>query len=75
MKELVMLKSFMKCEQALTTTLIVAEETGNQHESIVRLIQNHREHFERWGKIQFSDLKSGNPLGGRPTKFAYIFRS
>ena len=68
MKDLV----FIKKEQVFTTSLVVAEGTENQHESIIRLIRNHIEHFERWGKIQFSDLKSGNPLGGRPTVVAEL---
>ena len=63
---------FLKRKQALTTSLIVAEGTDNQHESIMRLINEHKTRFERWGKIRFSDLKSGNPQGGRPAKIAFL---
>ena len=71
MKELV----FIKKENVFTTSLIIAEGTENQHESIIRLIQNHIEYFERWGKIYFSDFKSGNKNGdfrGRPAQVAIL---
>ena len=64
---------FLKNNQPVTTSLIVAEGTHNEHESVMRLIKEHRTDFEEyWGTIRFSDLKSGNPLGGRPTKFAWL---
>ena len=66
---------FLKNKQALTTSLIVAEGTDNQHESIMRLINEHKTRFERWGQIYFTDLKSGNKNGdmrGRPTKVAFL---
>lgn len=68
MKDLV----FLKSNQPVTTSLIIADGTGNQHESIIRLINEHKAHFERWGQVRFSDLKSGNSQGGRPTKVAYL---
>lgn len=63
---------FLKGKTPLTTSLIVADGTQNQHESIIRLINEHKAHFERWGQIHFTDLKSGNPKGGRPTKVALL---
>lgn len=63
---------FLKGKQPTTTSLIVAERTKTQHESIIRLINKHKARFERWGAIRFSDLKSGNPHGGRPIQFAYL---
>lgn len=66
---------FLKGEVPFTTSLVIAEGTNNQHESIIRLIQNNVERFNRWGKIDFSDLKSGNYLGdmrGRPIKVANL---
>lgn len=71
MNELVLVKG----KEPFTTSLIIAEGTDNQHESIVRLIQKYQEKFERWGKIYFSDFKSENHLGdlrGRPTKVANL---
>lgn len=71
MKELV----FLQNKQPVTTSLIVAENTKNQHESLVRLINEHKTRFEHWGQIYFTDLKSGNKNGdlrGRPTKVAIL---
>lgn len=66
---------FLKNNEPITTSLIIAKRTKNQHESIIRLINEHKANFERWGQIYFSDLKSGNKNGdlrGRPTKVAYL---
>lgn len=63
---------FLKNNQLVTTSLIIAEGTGNQHKLVIQLINDHKARFERWGQICFSDLKSGNPQGGRPTKVAYL---
>ena len=63
---------FLKNNQPVTTSLIVAGGTHNEHKSIIRLINEHKTHFERWGQVRFSDLKSTNPQGGRPTKVAYL---
>lgn len=64
-----------KNNQLVTTSLVVAEGTKSEHESIMRLIQKYQAEIERWGQIYFSDLKSGNKRGdlrGRPTRFAYL---
>lgn len=66
---------FLKGNTPVTTSLIIAERTENEHESIMRLIQKHQDRFGRWGKIYFSDLKSGNKKGdlrGRPTRIALL---
>ena len=68
MKELV----FIRGEKPFTTSLVIAEGTDNQHESIIRLIRKHLDRFERWGKIKFSRVKNENPLGGRPTVIAEL---
>jgi len=36
------------------------------------LIDTHKKRFERWGTMRFRDLKSENPLGGRPTRIALL---
>lgn len=64
MANLVLLKN----NDAFTTSLIIAEGTNNEHESVVALINKYRSDFEEFGKIRFTDLKSGNPKGGRPTR-------
>lgn len=63
---------FLHGQTPYTTSKIIAEGTGNQHKSIIRLIQKFTPRFERWGKIRFSDLKSTNPLGGRTTIIAEL---
>ena len=64
---------FLKNEQPVTTSLIVAEGTDNDHKSVIRLINEYKADFEEdWGAVRFSDLKSTNPLGGRPTRVAIL---
>lgn len=64
MSNLVLLKN----KDAFTTSLIIAEGTNNEHKSVAALIRKHKSDFEEFGAIRFSDLKSLNPLGGRPQK-------
>lgn len=51
-----------------TDSMVIANGTNNQHESVVRLIKEQSKRLEKFGAIEFSDLKSGNPKGGRPTR-------
>jgi phage regulator Rha-like protein len=57
----------LKKGEVFTTSEIVAVHADIQHESIVRQITNNMADFESFGKVGFSDLKSGN-LGGRPRR-------
>ena len=68
MNELILLKN----NDVFTTSLVIAEGTGNQHKSVVALVKKHMEYFEKFGNIRFSDLKSTNLQGGRPTKVYYL---
>lgn len=71
MKDLV----FLKDKEPFTTSLVVAEGTGNEHRAVLQLIHKHQERFERWGKISFPHLKCGNKERdnrGRPTVFAEL---
>lgn len=68
MEELV----FIKRNDAFTDSMTIAEATGNQHKSIMALIRTHKESFEKFGKLDFSYLKSLNPKGGRPSKVFYL---
>lgn len=52
--------------EPFTDSLVIAEGTGNQHESVVRLIKEQWKRIEKFGEIDFSDLKSGKR--GRPLK-------
>ena len=66
MNELILLKN----NDVFTTSLVIAEGTGNQHKSVVALVKKHIEYFRKFGSIEFSDLKSLK--GGRPTKVYYL---
>lgn len=68
MEELVIIRR----NDAFTDSLTIAESTNNQHKSVVALIKSHRKSLEKFGRVEFSDLKSLNPKGGRPTKFCYL---
>lgn len=54
--------------EAFTDSMVIANGTNNQHKSIVALIKTHAKRLESFGEIRFSDLKSTNPRGGRPTR-------
>lgn len=56
--------------EVFTDSLTIAEKSENQHESIVRLLNNNYEDFEEYGKVEFSDLKSGKR--GRPIRIYYL---
>lgn len=68
MNELVYLKN----NDAFTDSIVIAEATNNQHNSVMRLIKSQRERFEKFGNIEFMDLKSKNPKGGRPIKYCQL---
>lgn len=60
--------------EPLTTTLIVAAETGNEHESVVRVVRDNLDDFEEFGVVRF---EIGKPTasengGGRPVKYAFL---
>lgn len=64
MNELVKLQG----NDIFTDSLVIAEGTGNEHESIVVMIKKYKSDFDEFGVVRFTDLKSGNPNGGRPTR-------
>jgi phage regulator Rha-like protein len=68
MNDLVVLKG----NDVFTDTMKIARGTENQHPSVIKLVKNYRKTLERWGVVRFSDLKSINPKGGRPTKIAHL---
>ena len=59
---------FLKKDDVFTDSLVIAEQTDNQHTSVTRLIRKHKHVFESMGEIRFMDFKSKNPKGGRPSK-------
>lgn len=53
-----------------TSSMVIAEKSEIQHESVVRLISNNIDDIRTFGNIDFSDLKSGKR--GRPTRLYYL---
>lgn len=68
MYELVELKN----DEIFTNSKVIAEGTGNQHESIVAIIQKYEKDITDFGNIEYSDLKSRNSKGGRPERIYYL---
>lgn len=54
--------------EVITDSLVIAEGTGNEHKSVVALLKRYENDFLEFGTLRFSDLKSGNPKGGRPVR-------
>lgn len=55
-----------------TNSKVIAEGTNNQHESVIAIIRKYESDIADFGRIEFSDLKSGNPKGGRPEQIYYL---
>lgn len=53
-----------------TSSMVIAEKSEIQHESVVRLISNNSEDIKEFGSIEYSDLKSGKR--GRPARVYYL---
>lgn len=66
---------FARNGQALTTSEIVASNTGNAHASVLKLLRNHKDDFETFGPLGF-EIRKGKPLpqGGfaKATEFAIL---
>lgn len=59
-------------DEVFTNSKVIADGTNNQHESVAAIIQKYWKDIGDFGKIEISDLKSGNPKGGRPEKVYYL---
>lgn len=62
-------------EEPVVSHRVIAECTGNMEKSILDLITRYKEHFEEFGCLLFSDLKSLNSdeeTRGRPSKVYYL---
>lgn len=59
---------FIEKHDCFTNTQIIADGTELEHKSVVLHLKKQQKRFEQLGKIRFSDLKSPNPQGGRPTR-------
>ena len=62
----------LKRDEIFTNSKIIANGTNNKHESIVSIIQKYWCDISDFGKIEFSDFKSGNLKGGRPERIYYL---
>lgn len=58
---------YLKSDDVFTDSMVIAQGTGNQHKSVVAILKKYHKDFEESGKLRFSDFKSTNPKGGRPT--------
>lgn len=59
-------------DEVFTNSKVIAEGTENQHETVTAIIRKYESDITDFGKIEFSDLKSGNPKGGRPERMYYL---
>lgn len=75
MKELIPMGNnlvFIKKDDVFTSSKIIAENTNIEHESVQRILRKYKSDFEEFGRLRFSDSKSGNLLGGRPEKIGLL---
>jgi len=64
MNELIILKN----NDVFTTSLVIAEGTGNDHHAIQQLLNRYKEDFEDFGKLLFTHLKCVNKSETRGRK-------
>lgn len=60
----------LKGNDVFTNSKVIAEGTGNQHESVVAIIRKYEKDICEFGKLEYSDLKSGKR--GQPEKIYYL---
>lgn len=53
-------------QDIFTDSMVIAQGTGNEHESVVALIKKYEIKFMKLDSFEFTDLKSGKR--GRPTR-------
>lgn len=59
--------------EARVDTRLVARELGNQHESVIKQVDEYRDDFEELGVVRFQIGKpSKGSKGGRPERFALL---
>lgn len=63
---------YLKADDVFTDSMVIANGTENQHKSVVAILKKYHKDFEEIGQLKFSDLKSTNPKGGRPTKVYWL---
>lgn len=60
----------VKENDVFTNSKVIAEGTSNQHESIVAVIRKYEKDIQDFGRLDFSDLKSGKR--GHPERMYYL---
>ena len=75
--KLVFIKDKDLRNEPYTTSKIIAEYGGQEHESVVRLIGTYQKELREFGKLHlvkedFSDLKSEKLKRGRPSKIFHL---
>lgn len=60
----------LKRNDIFTNSKVIAEGTENQHESVVAIIRKYEKDICEFGKLEYSDLKSGKR--GQPEKIYYL---
>jgi len=68
MNELVVVKG----NDLFTDSIKISIGAEIAHESVVRMIDKYNSKLSMLGRMKFSDFKSENPLGGRPTKIVEL---
>jgi phage regulator Rha-like protein len=58
----------LKGNEALTTSLIIAEKLNRTHKGIIQIIRRYKIDFVEFGTLEFETSKSK----GRPTEFVYL---
>lgn len=60
--------------EPFTTSTVIAAETGNEHESVVRIVRDNLDDFEEFGVVRFEIGKpaASSNGGGRPVKYAVL---
>ncbi|TLP41057.1 phage antirepressor KilAC domain-containing protein [Arcobacter arenosus] len=58
--------------ELLVSSLVIAENVQNSHETVMRLIKENITELREFGTVEFTDLKSENSNGGRPIKITHL---
>lgn len=56
--------------EARTTTLAIAEGTGVEHASVIKLVRNYTSDFEEFGRVDLKSLRQER--GGHPIEIAFL---
>jgi phage regulator Rha-like protein len=64
---------FQIADQAVTSTIIIAKETGNEHASVIKLVRTYLVDFEEFGLVRFEiEPRSDGQHGGGDREIALL---